>query len=167
MSELKQGHIITKPISQIITILIEVGGVGFLTAFLCNYISPTEDYVEHIERFLIGSSVYELFLFCTLTQLNDIQKDSFLSLLTGYKYAELYCETKDDKLCKILQKMLEAQLGNGIFNSIQARGEYRLLQSCIDNEDLTTIKAKIVHYEHCYEYCSLQWRYSILLRLRK
>lgn len=158
---------ICKNLFQIFLIILEVGGIGMLVVFICNIISPTNDFVEHISRFLLGSSVYELLVFFTLTQINDSQKDSELAIIGAYKYAALYCETGDEKIKDILFQLIDKQLEAVMMNNAKTREEYIDLKKHIETKNINYIKARIIHHEHCFEMCSLRWRYSFILRLFK
>ena len=160
-------HIVTKTIFQISVLTAEVGVIGFLVAFIFNYISPARDMTEHISRFLVGSSIYELLIFFTLTQINDIKKDSTLALVTSYKYAELYCDSNSEDIKNYLEDKIIKQLDSATFNDLEVREEYQLLLNALKNKDSLFIKQRLIYHEHYYESESLKWRYSILLRLLK
>ena len=57
-----------------------------------------------------------------------------------------------------------------MLNNNDIRTEYLDIKKVLDNDQIfddTLIKIKIIKYEHCCEAATLNWKYSILIRLFK
>lgn len=166
-NDVTKFDIAIKTIVQIAVVILEVGGIGVVTAIVCNIIAPTTNWIEHISRFFIGSSIYELLVFCISTQIVDARKDALLSLKTAYKYGELFFETGQESIKYYVLKMIQEQLNPGIFNHVDIRNKYKELQKYIDTNNFVALKFTLIHIEHCYEEEELKWKYSILLKFLK
>ncbi len=166
-NRINKFHIFTKTLTQIFLVIIEISFVGVLVAFICNEISPTSNFIEHTSRFLIGSSIYELIVFCTLTQINDARKDALLALRTSFRLAEMYCNNGSTQLKTYIKDTINKQLDGKRFNHIDIRKNYSELLNHIESKKVDWIQTELILIEHYYESESLQWRYSIILRLIK
>ena len=101
-----------------------------------------------------------------LTNLNDIQKDSYLAWITTLKLTLLYTETRDQKVKIALNKNLEHQLNSSTFNSLIFKNAYENLQQNLDIVDETSVKLELIIAEQQFEIQSLNWKFSFLLRSR-
>ena len=85
-------------------------------------------------------------------------------------YISSYNSYKDESFKKIMYNLIEKQLDCGMLNDIDIRNEYKEIKTVLDNNksfNEIVIKIKITRYENCYEEASLNWKYSILLRIFK
>jgi hypothetical protein len=164
---MKKIHIITKTIWQCFLVLIEVVGISYSLVLLSSSLRPFVDYLDIIERISLFIAIYEVFVYITLTFINDARQDALLALMTSYKLGLLFCETGNDQIRKILDQDIEKQLENHMFNHLDIRKGYSFLKDYIDTRDTISIKLKLVFISHNYEACNLKWRFSFLLSLFK
>lgn len=73
---------------------------------------------------ILAYTIYQILVIVILTNLNDIQKDSWLAWITTLKLTLLYIETGDQKVEMNLSKNLEHQLNNSTFNSLFFKKAY-------------------------------------------
>ena len=87
-----------------------------------------------------------------------------------YKYIDLYNTDKNEHLKIMLDNLAKKQLDNSMMNDNVIRQDYLKIKETIESGgefNPTLVKTKIINYEHCYEEASLNWKYSILLRIFK
>jgi len=167
---IKKRHLIVKYIYQIFLYLLEVVGVSNLLAFITTIFWQTENFIDFIERMTIFFTFYQILILGILQQLNDIKKDEYLALISMYKYVELYNESKNDCIKKNIINLLNKQLDSRVLNDNDIRKEYLEIKEVLDSDhafDDTLLKTKIIKYEHCCEEATLNWKYSILIRILK
>lgn len=115
---------------------------------------------------ILAYTIYQILVIVILTNLNDIQKDSWLAWITTLKLTLLYIETGDQKVEMNLCKNLEPQLNNSTFNSLFFKKAYENLQKNLESLDETTIKLQLIIAEQQFELQSLNWKFSFKLRTR-
>ena len=167
---MKKIYLISKRIFQIFLYLLETLGIALFLTLLINQYIPAKNFFENIERITVFYALYQLIIYNILQQLNDIKKDEYLALLNMYKYIDIYNSYKDENFKKIMYNLIEKQLDCGMLNDIDIRNEYKEIKTVLDNNksfNVIVIKIKITRYENCYEEASLNWKYSILLRIFK
>lgn len=161
---LKKKHLFIKSLWQIFLYLFEVLGVSFIITYLTNYIEPISSYMAFIERMLMAYSIYQILVVVILTNLNDIQKDSYLAWITVLKMCLLYTDSKEEKIEEGIIKMISYQLEKGTFNSNEFRQAYIGIRDNLDSLNKTYIEMEIVIAEEQYELATLNWRFSFILR---
>lgn len=167
---LKKVYLITKRISQIALYFVEMLGISYLLTIIANKCYPPANAIDFIERITIFYALYQMIILGILQQLNDIKKDEYLAILTMYKYIDLYNTDKNEHLKIMLDNLAKKQLDNSMMNDNVIRQDYLKIKETIESGgefNPTLVKTKIINYEHCYEEASLNWKYSILLRIFK
>lgn len=167
---IKQHYLVTKKFFQIILYLTEMIGVSYLLTKVTNIYIPTKNFIDFFERMTIFFTFYQIIIFGILQQLNDMKKDEYLAILTMYRYVELYNSNKREYIAKDIKELIQRQLDNSMLNDNNIRTEYLDIKKVLDNDQIfddTLIKIKIIKYEHCCEAATLNWKYSILIRLFK
>ena len=167
---MKKIYFITKTIWQIILYAFELISISLLLAWVSTFITNCNSIWDYIERFIACYTIYQLLVIIILNNINDIAKDSCLAHISNLKMAELYVETKNENIKKELLKNIDYQLDIGTINNNNYRESYKKLKDYINkpkSDDKGFIKYELVKAEHRYEFISLQWRYSFLLRLLK
>jgi len=152
---------------QCFMVFIEVVGIAYLITLLSSSARPFIDWFDRIERLSIFIAIYEIFVYVTLTFINDARQDSLLALRTSYEFGLLYCETGVEQFKSEILHKIDKQLESHIFNHPDIRQEYGLLQGYVEVKDKNAIKYKIILISHNYEACNLKWKFSFLLSLFK
>ena len=163
---MKKSHIITKTLFQIFLYLIELLSVSLFITYLTDLLDPITSRIIFLERMILAYTIYQILVIVILTNLNDIQKDSWLAWITTLKLTLLYIETGDQKVEMNLSKNLEHQLNNSTFNSLFFKKAYENLQQNLESLDETTIKLQLIIAEQQFELQSLNWKFSFILRTR-
>lgn len=162
---------IKKTIVQISLVSIEVTTIGLIFTIIFNFITPTTNLSEHFSRFLIGTSIYEICIYCILVQISDAKKDALLALKTTYNYAILYFETNSSYIKETVITIVNEQLDLSIFNHSDIRKQYEDLKQYINapntHSACIATKMSLINIEHSYELEELNWNHSILLRFFK
>lgn len=167
---MKKIFLYTKMIFQIILYFLEVLGIAVILTIIVNKFIPVSNWFDNIERIIVFYTLYQIVIYNILKQLNDMKKDEYLAILTMYKCVKLYNSVKREDMKKDIYNLIDKQLDTGILNDIGVRNEYIEIKSVLDNNmsfNESIIDFKIIKYEHDYEYASLNWKYSILLRIFK
>ena len=164
---MKPIHITIKTIWQCFLVCLEVFGLTYLFVWLSSNIRPYIDLFDFMERFILFLALYEIFVYVTLTFINDARQDAFLALKSSYELGLLYSETGIDQLKTILNQIIDKQLEKGTFNHTDICQEYDQLREFINKKDMLSIRLKLVFISQNYESCSLKWKFSFLLRLFK
>ena len=167
---MKKIFLYTKMIFQIILYFLEVLGIAVILTIIVNKFIPVSNWFDNIERIIVFYTLYQIVIYNILKQLNDMKKDEYLAILTMYKCVKLYNSVKREDMKKDIYDLIDKQLDTGILNDIGVRNEYIEIKSVLDNNmsfNESIIDFKIIKYEHDYEYASLNWKYSILLRIFK
>lgn len=167
---LKKHYLVTKKIFQVILYLTEMIGISYLLTKITSIYLPTENFIDFFERMTIFFTFYQIIIFGIFQQLNDMKKDEYLTILTMYKYVELYNSDKREYIAKDIKNLIQKQLDSSMLNDNDIRNEYLEIKKLFDNNqkfDDTLIKIKIIKYEHCCEETTLNWKFSILTRLLK
>ncbi len=162
---MKKTHVFTKTIWQIIIYFFEILSISFLITYLTNYLDTIMTYMEFLERMILSYTIYQIIVIVILTNLNDIQKDSYLALITTLKLCLLYSESNDPEIKKYIFTIINHQLDKSVFNSALFNQIYEKLQTNLDFLTETQLRVELINAEHCYEATSLNWKYSFLLRL--
>jgi len=165
--ELNKGHIVTKTIWHCFLIVFELGVVAFAFYRFSNCLVPCSDWIEIVERLLMGTAIYEVLVILILTSINDTRRDALLALRTAYEMAELYCETKDIRIKEHLEKQIEHQLDTGMLNPIAIREKYQALTILLETDDAVAIRIQTILVNHSFEAADLRWRFSLLVQLFK
>lgn len=163
---MKKSHTITKTLFQIFLYLIELLSVSLFITYLTALLDPITSRIIFLERMILAYTIYQILVIVILTNLNDIQKDSWLAWITTLKLTLLYIETGDQKVEMNLSKNLEHQLNNSTFNSLFFKKAYENLQQNLESLDETTIKLQLIIAEQQFELQSLNWKFSFILRTR-
>ena len=167
---LKKHYLVTKKIFQVILYLTEMIGISYLLTKITSIYLPTENFIDFFEKMTIFFTFYQIIIFGIFQQLNDMNKDEYLAILTMYKYVELYNSDKREYIAKDIKNLIQKQLDSSMLNDNDIRNEYLEIKKLFDNNqkfDDTLIKIKIIKYEHCCEEATLNWKFSILTRLLK
>lgn len=167
---LKKHYLVTKKIFQVILYLTEMIGISYLLTKITSIFLPTENFIDFFERMTIFFTFYQIIIFGIFQQLNDMKKDEYLAILTMYKYVELYNSDKREYIAKDIKNLIQKQLDSSMLNDNDIRNEYLEIKKLFENNqkfDDTLIKIKIIKYEHCCEEATLNWKFSILIRLLK
>jgi hypothetical protein len=152
---------------QIFLVLIEVVTCTYLLSSISIEFIPPASTWEYVERYVFCYGVYQFIIYLILSNANDSRKDMYLALLTSYRLAESYLNTLDDRILVYLNEKIKRQLNKTMFNDVDIKKEYSILDKLIAYKDIHMIQHKIITYEHLLEYTSLLWRYNFLLRLMK
>lgn len=163
-------YLLTKRIGQIFLYLVEVIGISFLLTYISNKIFPTSNVYDFLERITIFYVFYQIIIYGVLQQLNDIKKDEYLALINMYKYIKIFINDERDYILNDINELLNKQLDSSMLNDNLIRKEYLEIKNVLDNNmkfDQTLIDIKILKYEHLYEAESLNWNYSLLIRILK
>lgn len=163
---MKKSHTITKTLFQIFLYLIELLSVSLFITYLTALLDPITSRIIFLERMILAYTIYQILVIVILTNLNDIQKDSWLAWITTLKLTLLYIDTGDQKVEMNLSKNLEHQLKNSTFNSLFFKKAYENLQQNLESLDETTIKLQLIIAEQQFELQSLNWKFSFILRTR-
>ena len=164
---MKRRYIIIKRIWQIILYLIEVVGVSVLIAYLTTFISKVDSIFDFFERIVMCYTIYQILVIVILTNINDIEKDSTLTYITLLKKCRLYIETKKDYIKEDILNSINNQLDSGKLNNMEFRKAYSLIRENIDKLTIDGIEMELINATHKYEFNSLNWRFSFVLRLIK
>lgn len=164
---MKKRYILSKTLTQIFIYLIEVIGMSILFAYLSTFIQNTCSIYDFIERCISCYTIYQILVVVILTNLNDIQKDLLLAYITNLKKCLLYIETRQSYIKSDILNNINYQLKNDTFNTNNVIKSYKSIKENIDNLNKNNIEMEIINAEHLYEFNSLNWRFSFLLRLLK
>ena len=167
---MKKIYFITKTIWQIFLYAFELISISLLLTWLSTFVTNCNSTWEFIERFIACYTIYQLLVIIILNNINDIAKDSCLAYISNLKMTDLYIETNDKNIKKELLKNIDYQLDTGTINNNKYRESYKRMKEFINKATLDNksyIKYELLKAEHNYEFISLQWRYSFLLRLFK
>lgn len=164
---MKSIYIITKSLWQIFLVFIEVLAVSSLLVYVSQFLRPIQDGFDTVERYMLFVAVYEIFVFITLTFINDARCDALLALKTAFEQALFCCETDSDIVKDKLTEIITKQLDNGVFNHLDVRKEYENLLQYIEASNEFAIRHALLNINHNYEMCGLQWKFTFLLRLFK
>lgn len=164
---MKSIHIFTKTTWQIFLVFIEILFVTSLLLYLSQFLKPIQDGFNIIERYILFIAAYEIFTYITLTFINDARRDSLLALRTAFEHALFYFETSSGFVKDNLIEKISSQLDVGVFNHRDVRKEYENLLQYIEDNDLFSIRYKILVINHNFEMCELQWKFTFLLRFFK
>ncbi len=163
--KLKKIHIVTKSLSHIFLVFLEIFGVTSVLVYASQFISPTQDGFDILERYITFIAAYEILVYIILTSINDIQRDSLLALKTALEHALFYCETNSDVVkANLIDGITKNQLNNSTLNNLDFRKNYEQLLQFIEAKDELDIKYALLKINHRYEMCELQWRFTFLLR---
>ena len=164
---MKNRYIFTKTIWQILLYLIEVIGVSVLLAYLTTSIKKIDCLYDFIERSIMCYTVYQILVVIILTNINDIEKDSCLAYITNLKKCLLCIETKEEYIKEDILTNIEYQLDNETFNNQEFKNAYMMIRNNIDNLKSSNVNIELINAEKNYEFHSLNWRFSFLLRIFK
>ena len=164
---MKKRYIFTKTIWQILIYLFEVVSVSILIAHLTMLIEGVNSAYAFIERCVLCYTFYQILVIVILTNVNDIEKDSYLTYINNLKKCILYTETKKKYIKDDILQNIEYQLDNATFNNTNFRKAYIMIKDNIDNLKIDSLNMEILNAEKMYEMNSLNWRYSFLLRVIK
>lgn len=164
---MKRRDIVIKIIWQILLYLVEVVGISILIAYLTTFISKTDSIFDFFERIIMCYTIYQILVIVILTNINDIEKDSTLAYITLLKKCRLYIETKKEYIKEDILNSINDQLDSGKLNNIGFRKTYSLIRKNIDKLTIDGIEMQLINATHKYEFNSLNWRFSFVLRLIK
>ena len=172
-----------KYVKQTIVFLFEVIIVLFFLNLIVFYLEHrnlnlkiTKNIIDYnfISKNVAFYAIYQLFVFAILTLIDSSKKDSVLMLKTFYSRLEILLEYDQD-MSQILEDYL-GKLNNSLMlekNHIKEIEKSKLLNMQY-NENLIVkkdyelyLKLKKIEFEHLYDYYSLSWRLSFLLRISK
>ena len=163
-------NLITKRLVQIFLYLIEVVGFSYLLASLTNKIWPTTNFIDFLERMIIFYNFYQIIIYGILQQLNDIKKDEYVTIITLLKKLELYASSHNKLLKEEIIYNINAELDSGTLNDNDIRSIYIKVNKCLENNeniDMEKLQYYMIHYEHLSETATLNWKYSVILRIIK
>lgn len=144
----------------------ELLSVSLFFTYLTTFLAPITSSILFLERMILAYTIYQILVIVILTNLNDIQKDSYLAWITTLKLILLYTETRDQKVKIALNNNLEHQLNSSTFNSLIFKNAYENLQQNLDTVDETSVKLELIIAEQQFEIQSHNWKFSFLLRSR-
>lgn len=163
-------NLITKRLVQIFLYLIEVVGFSYLLASLTNKIWSTTNFIDFLERMIIFYNFYQIIIYGILQQLNDIKKDEYVAIITLLKKLELYASSHNKLLKEEIIYNINAELDSGTLNDNDIRSTYIKAKKCLENNekiDMEKLQYYMIHYEHLSETATLNWKYSVILRIIK
>lgn len=170
-NKITKKHIVSKTIFQILLYLFEIIFIAGLCTFIsCIFypLSNNEWFISILERFSLFYGFYQIAIFVIFNNINDIQADEYLALHTACEYALLVCNYNNEKSKDELIKTIEEKhLSSSTFNDISVRNHYDDLITYIKKCNVPAIENLKIISNHNYEMSNLQWRFSILLRLKK
>lgn len=142
--------------------------VSFCFTCLTHYfVEPVLSYMQLIERMLISYTIYQILVVVILTNINDIAKDSYLMYISVLKHCLLYLKHKDKSTKNnLLQKLTEVLDPKHIITS-DVRDACKKIESNLDEFNEQVINAELIKAECAFEFATLNWRYSFLLRWLK
>ena len=172
-----------KYVKQTLVYLLEIIVVLFFLNLLVFYlehgdlnIKITKDIIDYnfISKNVTFYAIYQLLVFAILTLIDSSKKDSILMLKTFYSRLELLLEYDRD-MVKILDDylnkldsslMLDESHIKEIKNTKLLNVQYK--ENLIVKKDFELyLKQRKIEFEHLFEYYSLSWRLSFLLRISK
>jgi len=106
---MKSIYIVTKSLWQIFLVFIEILVVTSLLVYVSQFLKPIQDGFDILERYISFVAAYEIFVYITLTFLNDARRDSLLALKTAFEQALFYCETNSDFVIDALVSKIAQQ----------------------------------------------------------
>lgn len=162
---MKRGNIVTKTIFQIFVYLIELLGISFIITCLIHfYVEPILSYMQFLETLSMSYAIYQILITIILTNINDIAKDSYLMYISVLKHCLLYLKHKDKSTKNnLLQKLTEVLEPKHIITS-DVRDACKKIESNLDEINEQVINAELIKAECAFEFATLNWRYSFLLR---
>lgn len=125
---------------------------------------------ELIERIIGLYTVYQIFIYATLNQIDDSKKDSYNSLKALCETSLMYLNIpkefryKYNNLNEYLYESINAQKSPTAMNSEKVIKEYNKLLECINNEDIKQIEFIIINCNHWIYHLDLGFRKSLFLR---
>jgi hypothetical protein len=152
---------------QIFLHLLEIITITGIIVLLSYCIEKPSSNWDWIERVVLCYGLYQFPTYLFVSSKLDSKKDMYLALLKNYRDTYLYLETEEERFRLGIEKNIEYQLRNDVFNDQQAIEEYGILKEIIKKKDKNYALSKITLLEHCIETVSLSWQYSILLTLVK
>lgn len=163
-------NLIAKRLVQIFLYLIEAVGFSYLLASLTNKTWPTINFIDFLERMIIFYNFYQIIIYGILQQLNDIKKDEYNAVITLLKKVELYSYDKNELLKKEILKNIKDELDGATLNDNDIRETYIKVKECMEKEENINnkhLQYYMIHYNHLSETATLNWKYSIILRIFK
>ena len=158
---------LTKTIWQIFLYCIEIfiiaGGLTWLSCYLYEVSSK----FEIIERFMLFYGVYQLFIFIIFNNINDMERDRCIAWEKLLKLCLEYQKTKDEKLYNDIMYNINYQLKSDTANNKEYRCAYENLKDNLKIMKESQLCLELINAEHIEKLRSLQWRFSIILRLVK
>lgn len=125
---------------------------------------------EFIGRIIGLYSAYQIFIFMTLNQIDDAEKDSYNTLrllceesLLYFKVSINNLEYRTDLLLHLI-KSIYLQKSSQTMNSEAIIKEYDILLKAIINNDIVIVKQMLIRCNHCLYHLDLQFTKSLLLR---
>lgn len=79
----------------------------------------------------------------------------------------MYIETKEEYIKEDILTNIEYQLDNETFNNQEFKNAYMMIRNNIDNLKSSNVNIELINAEKNYEFHSLNWRFSFLLRIFK
>ena len=165
---MKRGSIITKTIFQIFVYLTELFGISFALTCLFHFcVEPILSYMQFIETLAMSYAIYQILVSIILTNINDIAKDSYLMYIAVLKHCLLYLKHRDESTKNnLLQKITEVLEPKHIITT-DVRDACKKIESNLDKINEQIINAELINAECSFEFATLNWRYSFLLRWLK
>lgn len=146
---------------------IEIFIISFFITWLLERSHPSGSFYEVIEKFFLSYGAYQIFIYTSLSIIDDISKDSALMLLSLLKYCLLYKDTGNDQLKILVNEAIDYQLSYKTMNSVDTEKLLVNLKENIDSIDKVYLQTQLIMAEHDFEFYQLQWRLSFLLRILK
>lgn len=125
---------------------------------------------ELIERIIGLYTVYQIFIYATLSQMDDSEKDSYNALKSlceeSLIYLNLPLESREQnkKFKDYLYTSINEQMSPKAMNSEEVQQEYEKLLENIEHEYIQSIELKIISYNHWLTHLDLRFRKSLFLR---
>ncbi len=125
---------------------------------------------ELIERIIGLYTFYQIFIFATLTQIDDSEKDSYNTLKNIYELSLLYFDIEDkdteekENYKNMLFYMIDKQCDSTAMNAEDIKEKYTSLKAYIDKNDRFKIEFELKMINHWLTHLDLQFTKSILLR---
>jgi hypothetical protein len=160
-------RLIIKSIWQVFLVFFEVFGITTFLVYLSHFIEPISSNIVVIERYISFIALYEIFVYITLTFVNDARRDSLLALRTAYEIGKLYCQSNNEHIKNKLDSDINKVIDEKYFNHNDIILEYKYLQTYIETKDDLSIDYKLIGINHAYEMCELKWKFTFLLQLFK
>lgn len=155
--------------------MLEVIGISTIATAVSAYWVPITNVIQCLQHWLVFYAIYQVFVIVIATNLNDIQKDSWLAVKNLYEMILYYCRTRDKSIKPAISERLHQMMDKDTVLTPKARaiGEaisnYEARADDTGNYQAVADQANrgLIFINHQLAVCELKWKYSLILRLFK